>query len=951
MASSSYVVDTTVSGQQVGVLPPDVPQELAGSIDSFQHVEAVMKEDDVSTVGMDSQDWELVTEMVADTENAATDFMQGTHVSLEAPKQDLQSSLQAMEETMANLKLGKAARGVDVPSISEGVASATAAFGAEAPSRPEGVAPVLAAENEDVKMDLDKEVTEQGQQGQHGWLMFGRSEKAQTFTLRDVPFKMEPISKEIKHLVERLDKEEVIDLFSKFCDLPIIPAVGFSRVVKAYTAIKAQKQHDEVMRQPHVQGRARPGIGNESLQDRPMGTPRATHQCPGCFTDWPLGWAVTEEKKCICNKKVTPIKKTAHLTTMESKQHRWLLFVTGNGITWVRDGSPEPEAAPASGGDKRMEPVVPDLDFKKEHAVDVGVLAEAPLCPADHSETSLSDYITSTDRLQLRTEVLHRVVDAETFPAADQSRPQVSKDIKHGQAALVFHPDAAEALAMAAKLTSADIPPEEAFHPKISEQEMNEVVSANADIIHDMQSGAISVEDPQGAEMLRRLDLLKFKEVLKRKFLEGPGSNQSSVEALTRSMVSLDQAKAQNRKYEEERRLYKSLIAPPVGSPSIWGADLQTFIEQGTFCPLTGLRKPNVDLDSYAARGEYVKAKLNLVQHKLGAFPPRLLTEVPQCQLDLQVARDVPDDRAVPLEATKLAPGSPEAKVAMLHNMLNMCNGEIRIHAGRWTKYECMEEPSWAKEKQPSWEEALALERRTHPTDQGGHLVEFHTYTDEEIEDHRRLGLRPFWSYLKGSFFAWEPAPADGGAGTCWVKEVQTWTLPTLLGVYGHQFSLKQLWYAWENLPIVVKRHDRGQRGGGAAGGRERVVERKKIQKETNDFLEVMQLPKPSTQEEWRAVWKEVGTLLAAKHFISHTPVPVMELPIAAVVDSKEHLRFRAMCDERISFPFEELRGFPDVYSKLEPYVAADSFVEVKVAWRCNTEQWWWAEVPPSQAA
>ena len=24
--------------------------------------------------------------------------------------------------------------------------------------------------------------------------------------------------------------------------------------------------------------------------------------------------------------------------------------------------------------------------------------------------------------------------------------------------------------------------------------------------------------------------------------------------------------------------------------------------------------------------------------------------------------------------------------------------------------------------------------------------------------------------------------------------------------------------------------------------------------------------------------------------------------------------------------------------------------MEVKVAWRCNTEQWWWAEVPPSQA-
>ena len=141
----------------------------------------------------------------------------------------------------------------------------------------------------------------------------------------------------------------------------------------------------------------------------------------------------------------------------------------------------------------------------------------------------------------------------------------------------------------------------------------------------------------------------------------------------------------------------------------------------------------------------------------------------------------------------------------------------------------------------------------------------------------------------------------------------------TLLGIYGHQFSLKQLWYAWENLPIAVKRHSRGQRGGGAQGAQDRIVERKKIQKETMDFLEQMQLPKPTSVEEWRLIWREVGTLLAAKHFISHTPVPVMDLPVADVVDSKEQLRFRAMCDERISFPFEE-------------------------------EQWWWAEVDPAHA-
>ena len=135
---------------------------------------------------------------------------------------------------------------------------------------------------------------------------------------------------------------------------------------------------------------------------------------------------------------------------------------------------------------------------------------------------------------------------------------------------------------MAAQLTSADVPPEEAFHPKRSEQELTAVVESNADIIHDLQCGALSVEDPQGAEMLRRLDMMKFKEVLKRKFLEGPGSNQSSLEALNRSMVSIDQAKEQNRKYEEERKTYKAFITPPVGIPSIWGPELQAFIEQGT---------------------------------------------------------------------------------------------------------------------------------------------------------------------------------------------------------------------------------------------------------------------------------------------------------------------------------------------------------------------------------
>ena len=189
--------------------------------------------------------------------------------------------------------------------------------------------------------------------------------------------------------------------------------------MKAYVAMKAQKQHDEgCMRHPHSHGSSRPGIGNDALRDRPTGTPRATHQCPECFSDWPLGWEITDLRKCICGKKVRPIKTTAHLTSMEGDQHRWLLFVTGYGVS---DGSSKPAAAPACGGDLPKGSEVPDLAFKQEHAVDIGALAQAPLYPAGHSETSLSDYIMSSDRLPLRTGVLNRVVDTETFPTQGSS--------------------------------------------------------------------------------------------------------------------------------------------------------------------------------------------------------------------------------------------------------------------------------------------------------------------------------------------------------------------------------------------------------------------------------------------------------------------------------------------------------------------------------------------------
>ena len=324
MSGAPVSFDRIIPEETQGPMPVEAPTTLAsGSLDSFQHVEAVLKEDNVSTGNLDSQDWEMVTEMVEDTDNAATHFLQGKHViDLDGPAPNLQDSIDTMMATMEKMRLGSTADGV------------------EAPSRPEGVASAAAVPSVDAA-PMDDMVVEQTT---HKWKVFGRGTSSPTFILAEVPFSMEAVTKDIKLMVDKLSTEEIFDLFVKFCDSESIPAVSFGRVVKAYVAMKAQKVHDEVMKQPHVAGRSRPGVGSDNLRENTQPEPIATHQCPECFTDWATQWDPTKEKMCVCGKKVLPIKKTKHLVNMDHPTGNWLLFMTGNGITWVRDGKSEADA-------------------------------------------------------------------------------------------------------------------------------------------------------------------------------------------------------------------------------------------------------------------------------------------------------------------------------------------------------------------------------------------------------------------------------------------------------------------------------------------------------------------------------------------------------------------------------------------------------------------------------
>ena len=124
--------------------------------------------------------------------------------------------------------------------------------------------------------------------------------------------------------------------------------------------------------------------------------------------------------------------------------------------------------------------------------------------------------------------------------------------------------------------------------------------------------------------------------------------------------------------------------------------------------------------------------------------------------------------------------------------------------------------------------------------------------------------------------------------------------LPSLTRVYAHRFTFKYIYSAWTTFPLIVKTQCRGRNAEGSTSDKwmGNIIQ---MRKEAVPFLESLGIPKPRSKEEWSYIFKEMGTFLAAKNFIVNCPLPVMEMPVAPIHDSKEALRFRAVCDERIT--------------------------------------------------
>ena len=164
-------------------------------------------------------------------------------------------------------------------------------------------------------------------------------------------------------------------------------------------------------------------------------------------------------------------------------------------------------------------------------------------------------------------------------------------------------------------------------------------------------------------------------------------------------------------------------------------------------------------------------------------------------------------------------------------------------------------------------------------------------YSVDELNQQAKAGDRPYPGDLRSIFWA---TPHDPDEDFHWTRQISSWTLPGLLGMFGHSYTLRQLW-----LCHCCRAQDRS--GDWSTGP-----------------------------------W-------ARSAFLTDTPAEVMQLPVQDVADS--------VCDERISVPVESLQQFPEVYKALMDRIGGPgALAEVKVNWRCNTKQWWVGAVPDSVA-
>ena len=564
----------------------------------------------------------------------------------------------------------------------------------------------------------------------------------------------------------------------------------------------------------------------------------------------------------------------------------------------------------------------------------------------DPALVSFSEQVPASSRITVREQVLSMGCYDPIFDGK-VDRPDVLEEEDATQTAVVFHPEATKLIRFKQALERSEIPPETADAKRRRLEETKEkdiqMVDQQVDVLHAMQEGAHQTPSAPGAQTLQHVDLLKFRDYIRQKIHQDLPVNHD-VAALDKARVELDQAKAASAKLHAEHQSRRKLLAPlSTTTFDCWPTSLRQAFESNYFAPGNHWQAPE-EYEWDHLKKSYLTMKEFLRDNRCPVPGRMLLQEMPSCQLDLLETSSSLDAAGSSL-AKELPLDSEERKLAMMDAIMSYHIGEVRAWGGKWELRDGpLEEalPTWAKPSKRA--EVEALEARTNPTNKD--LWEPSPWQPADIAPQISDGTRPAPDTVVGLF--WAPCDARMVAhGTNqvpqhFVRRVQSWDLPSLITCFGQAKTFKELYMVWNQMPICISGKRRGEDTEAIKAKRHKEIQhRNHTLRDMGRFLKVIRVPFPKSNDDIRTLYREMGSFLAASVILAHTPLEVMNMPEAGIQDSKEQMRFRAVCDERISLPLSAFKDHGDIYQKLAARLGQQSMLEVRVAWRCNHPLWW----------
>lgn len=139
-----------------------------------------------------------------------------------------------------------------------------------------------------------------------------------------------------------------------------------------------------------------------------------------------------------------------------------------------------------------------------------------------------------------------------------------------------------------------------------------------------MQTGALSVEDKEalGAQVLRHLDMERFRACFKRSYLDGLGAS------IAHAHTTIEEARRQNLANQEKgsKRAAELKLTPE--PKSMWSEKARMAFESNLFAPDADPQDAMVlDVEAVVEEYKYMKGRL---QENVRQFAPMLYSELPE---------------------------------------------------------------------------------------------------------------------------------------------------------------------------------------------------------------------------------------------------------------------------------------------------------------------------------